>query len=170
MRGWPLATRHRFKQNLPMFFSPRLGGKAPMRIAHAADVELFQCPVDKVDGDMAGLIVRRATDKQVRGYMLTFGTMCAAQVSEWLCSAIPEALCTKSSPSMAYAVHRMVAKEAVTAAAESGVGVTTAAAASGRLAAEAAVGIAAGVRAGSLSEEPRRWGAAVFVAPVTTAA
>ena len=120
-RGWPLATRHRFERNLPTFFSPRFGGTPPVQIAHAAAVELFQCSIDEVDADMASLIVRGATDKHLRGYMLTSGTICAAQVAELLCSAMPDAVQSATLPSMAYAVEQMVAKQAATAAAADGV-------------------------------------------------
>jgi len=130
-------------------------------------MELYQCPMAEVDADMAGLIVRGATNKQVRGYMLTSGTICAAQVAEWLCSAMPDALRSATLPSMAYAVVRMVAKQAATSAAASGVGLAGAAAALGDGAAAAAQA-AAGEGASAASGPPST--ATMAAHPVTAAA
>jgi len=170
VRGWPLATRHRFEKNLPAFVSPQFGGAPPVRIAHAAAAELYQFRVDEIDADMGGLIVKGATDKQVRGYMLTSGTMCAAQVSEWLCSAMPEALRSATLPNMAYAVQQMVAKEAATAAAASGVGVAPAPAVLGRVAAVPAMCEPAGAPTGAAATAPGHLPAAALAATVVTAA
>jgi len=166
-RGWPLATRHRFEDHLPVFFSPRFGGTPPLQVAHGAAMELFQCPMAEVDPDMAGLIVRGATNKQVRGYMLTSGTMCAAQVAEWLCSAMPDALRSATLPSMAYAVEQMVAKQVATSAAASGVGLAGVAEALGDGAAAVAQA-AAGEGASAASAPPSA--AAMAAHPVAAAA
>jgi len=166
-RGWPLATRHRFEDYLPVFFSPRFGGTPPLQVAHGAAMELYQCPMAEVDADMAGLIVRGATNKQVRGYMLTSGTICAAQVAEWLCSAMPDALRSATLPSKAYAVVLMVAKQAATSAAASGVGLAGAAAVLGDGAAAAAQA-AASEGASAASGPPST--ALMAAHPVTAAA
>lgn len=119
---WPATTRQRFEVPLPVFFSPHFGGMPPLRIAHAVSVELCQCPLEDVDAEVAGLIVKGAIEKQVRGYMLTSGTMTPALVSEWLCSAMPDSLRSATLPSMARAVQLVVTKAAAAAAAASGVG------------------------------------------------
>ena len=127
--GWPVATRARFECNLPVFVSPRFGGTPPVRIAHAAVVELYQCPIEDVDAEIAGVVVKGACDSQVRGFMLPSGTLSSAQVSEWLCSAMSPALRRATLPSMAYAVQRVVDTAAAAAAVEA-VGVRVGAAAS----------------------------------------
>jgi len=86
--GWPEATRARFERNLPVFVSPTFGGKPPVRIAHAVVAELYLCPIEDVDAEMAGVAVKGACDSQVRGFMLTSRTLSSAQVSEWLCSSM----------------------------------------------------------------------------------
>jgi len=126
--GWPEATRARFERNLPVFVSPTFGGKPPVRIAHAVVAELYQCPIEDVDVEMAGVVVKGACDSQVRGFMLTSGTLSSAQVSEWLCSAMSAALRRATLPSMAYAVQRVVDNAVAEAAALSGVSVAAAAA------------------------------------------
>lgn len=198
-RRWPLATRHRFEDPLPVFFSPRFGGTPPLKIAHGAAMELYQCPMAEVDPDMAGLIVRGAMSKEVRGYMLTSGTILAAQVVEWLCSAMPDALRSATLPRMAYAVEQMVEKQAAASAAASGVGqagvadalgdgaavVAQAAAGEGAsaasgppsaaamaahpVAAAASVGSIATRRGGAASDPPRASAAAPLSAPAATA-
>jgi len=145
-RGWPLATRKRFEVSLPVFFSPRFGGMTPVLIAHAVSVQLYQCALEDVDKELAGIIVEGAVKAQVRGYMLTSGTMCSAQVAEWLCSAMPKALRSATLPSMAHAVQQVVEKEAAAAATSSGVGVPAAVAAAA--AAASSVASAAPLSAG----------------------
>jgi len=117
--GWPDKTRARFESTLPTFVSPRFGGNPPVRIAHAFLAELFQCRLEDVDADIAGVVNKRALHSQVRGFTLTSGTLSSAQVSEWLCSAMPSALRRASLPSIPYAVQRVVN----TASAEATVGV-----------------------------------------------
>ena len=126
--GWPPGTRARFEARLPEFFSPRFGGNPPARIAQAVVVQLYQCPIEEVDAEMAGVVVKGALDSQLRGYMLTSGTSSAAQVSEWLCSAMGSALRSATLPSMAMALERVVNAAAAEAANSSGFGVAAAAA------------------------------------------
>jgi len=128
VNGWPEATRARFERKLPVFVSPTFGGKPPVRIAHAVVVELYLCPIKDVDAEMAGVAVKGACDSQVRGFMLTSGTLSSAQVSEWLCSAMSAALRPATLPGMAYAVQRVVDNAVAEAAALSGVIVAAAAA------------------------------------------
>jgi len=97
LKDWPLNTRARFEINLPVFFSPRFAGNPPLRIAHAVVSELYQCPLKEVDSDMAGIVVKGAIDSQVRGSTLTLGTLCAAQVAEWLCAAMTQALSLRNT-------------------------------------------------------------------------
>jgi len=123
LQDWPFNTRARFETNLPVFFSPRFSGTPPLRIAHAVVSELYQCPFEEVDSDMAGIVVKGAIDSQVRGFTLTSGTLCAAQVAEWLCAAMTQALRFVTLPSMALAILCVVEKEAAAAAEASGVGV-----------------------------------------------
>jgi len=73
---------------------------------------------------MAGIVVKGAIDSQVRGSTLTSGTLCAAQVAEWLCAAMTQALRCATLPSMALAIGSVVEKEAAAAAEASGVGVS----------------------------------------------
>jgi len=77
---------------------------------------------------MAGIVVKGAIDSQVRGSTLTSGTLCAAQVAEWLCAAMTQALRCATLPSMALANGSVVEKEAAAAAEASGVGVHSTAA------------------------------------------
>jgi len=125
-RGWPLATRTRFEGTLPVFFSPRFGGTPPTLIAHAVAAQLYQCKLEDVDKELTGMIVKGAVETQVRGYMLTSGTMSSAQVAEWLCAAMPKALRSATLPSMAHAVQQVVEQEVAAAAAASGAGTPTA--------------------------------------------
>ena len=134
--GWPAGTRERFTSLLPEFFSPRFGGTPPVLVAHAVVSELYQCPFEDVDTDVAGVVVKGASDAQVRGFMLISGTLTPALVSEWLCSAMSPALRLATLPSMALAVQRVVNK-AMDAAGRYKVAVA-AAAASGAAAASAA--------------------------------
>ena len=120
--GWPAGTRARFETRLPEFYSPRFGGNPPTRIAHAVIVQLYQCPIEEVDAEMAGVVVKGASDSQLRGYMLTPGTLSAAQVAEWLCSAMGSALRCATLPSMAMALERVVNAAAAEAANASGFG------------------------------------------------
>ena len=115
--GWPDKTRARFERTLPSFVSPRFGGTPPVRIAHAVLEVLYQCPVQDVDADIAGVVIKGALDSQVRGFMLTSGTLSSAQVAEWLCSAMPSALRRASLPSIACAVQSVVDTAASAAAA-----------------------------------------------------
>ena len=125
--GWPAATRARFDVRLPAFFSPRFGGSPAARIAHAVVSELYQCPIEDVDVEMAGMVVKGASDSQLRGFMLTSGTLTAAQVSEWLCFSMSPALRCATLPSMAMALQRVVNAAAAEAANSSGVGLAAAA-------------------------------------------
>jgi len=126
--GWPAGTRARFETRLPEFFSPRFGGYPPARIAHAVVVELHQCLIEDVDAEMAGVVVKGASDSQLRGYMLTSGTLSTAQVAKWLCCAMTSTIRFATLPSMAMALERVVNKAAAKDATASGVGVAAAAA------------------------------------------
>jgi len=126
--GWPAGTRARFETRLPEFFSPRFGGYPPARIAHAVVVELHQCLIEDVDAEMAGVVVKGASDSQLRGYMLTSGTLSTAQVAKWMCCAMTSTIRFATLPSMAMALERVVNKAAAKDATASGVGVAAAAA------------------------------------------
>ena len=67
--GWPDATRARFEGNLPVFVSPTFGGEPPIRIAHVVVSELYQCPIESVDAEMEGVVVKGACVSPVRGFM-----------------------------------------------------------------------------------------------------
>ena len=125
-RGWPLGTRTRFEVTLPAFFSPRFGCTPPIMIAHAVAAQLYQCKLEDVETELTGMIVKGAVETQVRGYMLNSGTMSSAQVAEWLCAAMTNALRSATLPSMANAVQQVVQHEAASAAKASGVGTPTA--------------------------------------------
>jgi len=164
-KGWPDATRARFERNLPMFVSPRFGSNPPVRIAHAVVAELYQCPIEDVDAEMAGVVVKGACDSQVRGFMLTSGTLSSALVSEWLCSAMSSALRRATLPSMAYAVQRVVDKAVADAAAASGVSV----AAGASRAATARGTVFTGPQGTHERESSSRGGVAVSASPAPAA-
>jgi len=128
LQDWPPKTRARFEINLPVFSSPRFAGTPPLRIAHAVVSELYQCPFDEVDAEMAGIVVKGAMGSQVRGFVLSSGTLCAAQVAEWLCVSMTDALRRATRPSMAPAVLGVAQKEAAASAKASGVGIPAVAA------------------------------------------
>ena len=125
--GLPAATRARFEVRLPAFFFPRFGGIRAARIAHAVAAELYQCPIEDFDVEMAGMVVTGALDWQLRGFMLTSSTTTAAQVSEWLCCSMSPALRCATLPSMAMALQRVINAAAAKTANSSGVGIAAAA-------------------------------------------
>jgi len=74
------------------------------------------------------VVVKGASDSQLRGIMLSSGTLSAAQVAEWLCCAMTSALRFLTLPSMAMALERVVNEAAAEAANAFGIGVAAAAA------------------------------------------
>jgi len=139
---WPAGTRARFTTLLPESFSPRFGGTPPVLVAHAVVSELYQCPFEDLDTDVAGAMVKGTSDAQVRGYMINSGPLMPALVSEWLCSAMSPALRLATLLSIALAIQRVVNK-AMDAAGASKDGVASAAAS---VAAAAAAASATGQR------------------------
>jgi len=69
--------------------------------------------------------VKGAPDTHVRGFLLSFGTLTPALVSEWLCSAMTPALRLATFQRMVLAVQRVVNK-AMDAASAPKAGVTSA--------------------------------------------
>lgn len=56
--GWPSGTRLRFENLLPELTCSRFGGFPPVIIAHNIVAELYQCPFEDVDADVAGAVVK----------------------------------------------------------------------------------------------------------------
>jgi len=128
LQDWPPKTRARFEINLTVFSSPHFSGTPPLCIAHAVVSELYQCPFDEVDSEMAGIVVKGAMESQVRGFVLSSGTLCAAQVAEWICLSMTDALRRVTLSSMAPAFLCVLQKEAAASAQASGVGIPAVAA------------------------------------------
>lgn len=122
-RRW-VARRHTctLRAYPSCFCVAAIWGTSPVRIAHAVVAELYQCPFEDVDANIAGVVIKGASDSQVRGFMLTSGTLSSAQVAEWLCSAMSPPLRRASLSSIAYAVQRVVDTAAAAAADATGSG------------------------------------------------
>ena len=112
----PAGSRMAFDGNLPAFYSPTFAATPPVALAHTVWEHMCHCPVADLDKELRDIVVKGAVDFHVRGYMLSSETLSVAQISEWLCSAMPVTMQTATVSSIAGAVSGVV-KAAATAAA-----------------------------------------------------
>lgn len=97
---------------LPAFNSSTFFWLAPINIAHRVSLSMF-CASDLGDTEarVTGLLIRGADLSHLRGLALASGTLCAAQVADWLCSGMPVEEQPSLLPSVAAAVQRLVREE-----------------------------------------------------------
>jgi len=105
---WPRGTREIYAQPLAVFTNRDFGGLAPLQIAHRIIVQLCRCPVAEADQELSSYIIKGAVQSHLRGYTLTTGSLAPADVSEWLCSAMPATMRPALLSSIAFAVHLVV--------------------------------------------------------------
>lgn len=93
----------------------------PEQIAHRVSRALF-CVTDVSDADprLTAFFVSGAARHHVRGFALMSGSLCAAQVADWLCCDIPIEELSSLLPSVAAAIQGMVRAECVGAPAFQG--------------------------------------------------
>ena len=106
---WPRGTREIYAQPMAVFKNREFGGLPPLQIAHRIIVQLCRCPVAEADQELASYIIKGAVQSHLRGYTLTTGSLAPADVSEWLCSAMPATMRPAGLYSIAFAVHLVVA-------------------------------------------------------------
>ena len=119
--AWPAGARGAFATPLPAFFSPTFAANPPAKIAHMMLENMCQCPMGDVDEELGGMIIKGAVESHVRGYTLASGTLSAAQVSEWLCAAMPGTMQASTLTPMARAVATVVDRAATAAATAAGI-------------------------------------------------
>jgi len=119
--SWPDGARAAFTAPLPSFFSPSFAATPSVKLAHMMLESMCQCPMQDVDEELGGLVVKGAVDNHVRGYTLASGSLSAAQVSEWLCAAMPGAMRASTLTPMARAVAHVVERAAASAATAAGI-------------------------------------------------
>jgi len=106
---WPRGTRAIYARPLAVFKNREFGSLPPLQIAHRIIVQLCRCPVEEADQELASYIIKGAVQSHLRGYTLTSGSLAPADVSEWLCSAMPATMRPALLSSIAFAVHLVVA-------------------------------------------------------------
>ena len=116
----PAGSRMAFDGNLPAFYSPTFAATPPVALAHTVWEHMCHCPVADVDKELGAIVVKGSVDFHVRGYMLSSGTLSAAQVAEWLCSAMAVTMQTATVSSIARAVSGVVEAAATAAATATG--------------------------------------------------
>ena len=65
--------------------------------------------MEEADQELASYIIKGAVQSHLREYTLTSGSLAPADVSEWLCSAMPATMRRALLSSIAFAVHLVVA-------------------------------------------------------------
>jgi len=118
--SWPAGARGAFATPLPVFFSPTFAANLPAKIAHMMLETMCQCPMGDVD-ELGGMVIKGAVESHVRGNTLASGTLSAAQVSEWLCAAMPGTMQASTLTPMARAVATVVDRAATAAATAAGI-------------------------------------------------
>lgn len=119
---WPSGTRSAFSALMPAFHDQTFGSSSPLRVAHLVIEQLCQCPVADADPQLSALLIKGALESHVRGYSLMSGTLSAAQVADWLCSAMPLNMQPPLLSSVARAVESLVrrrSRDSATASAPS---------------------------------------------------
>jgi len=118
--SWPKGTRLEFEKALPAFSSPSFASRTPVSIAHSVLETMCHCPVLDIEKELAATVIKGAIDNHLRGYVLTSGTLCAAQVAEWLCCNMPESMRAATVSTVARALDKVVTNAAAVAAEATG--------------------------------------------------
>jgi len=116
----PKGTRLEFEKALPAFSSPSFASRTPVSIARSVLETMCHCPVLDIEKELAATVIKGAVDSHIRGYVLTSGTLCAAQVAEWLCCNMPESMRAATVSTVARALDKVVTNAAAVAAEATG--------------------------------------------------
>jgi len=115
---WPTGTRAAFSAQMPFFYDKVFGSSPPLRVAHLVIEQMCHCPVADADPELAAVLIKGALESHIRGYSLMSGTLSAAQVADWLCSAMPPTMRPALLSSIALAVETLVRRKSKESAAD----------------------------------------------------
>jgi len=108
---WPTGTRKAFSAAMPLLYDKVFGSSTPLRVAHLVVEQLRHCPVLNADAELAATLMKGAFASHISGYSLMSGTVSAAQVSYWICSAMPSTLRPVLLSSVALSMETLVRRK-----------------------------------------------------------